>query len=723
MKQVFFTSSGVRVEEVPAPFCEDNGVLVRTSYSVISPSTESSDLQGQRLGLREKLSDRQELFNKVKEKINEVGIVETYKAVKERLSGELLTPTGYSLSGIIIEKGGLITDLNVGDRVACAGSRIANHAEIASVPQNLVVKIPDNVEYKEAAFATLGSIGMQGVRRSGARFGETIVILGLGLLGLLSLQIAKAAGCRVIGIDLDESRVDISKSLGANLALNARRTNVEGEVLDYTRGMGADAVIICAATKSSEPSNQAMRMCRKKGRVVVVGSVGMELQREHMYQKELDFVISTSYGPGRYDKLYEEKGMDYPYAYVRWTENRNMEEVLRMISEGRIDVERLISLEFPIDEAAKAYEAITGHEPRPLSVLLRYPNFHSPCQLSTFERKVFIGNVVKTQKSKNGDVNIAVIGAGNFSESVHLPNLKKIKGYNLKAIVCQHAERAKMLAKRFGAEYATTGYKEVLADDDIDAVLIATRHNLHAPMTIEAAKAGKHVFVEKPMVLNPEELEKIQEIIHETGIKYTVGFNRRYSSLVLRMKDLLGKIKRPYLITYRVNAGFIPKSSWVHDPTEGGGRIIGECCHFFDLFNYIVDSEINDISVMSTPINGVNIVADDNFVSTITYSDSSLAVLIYTSAGNKSLPKEKVEIFADGSSIIIDDYKKIEYFAKEHKHEGLKRNDKGHYNELVEFLKLVRGQPSNCLTFEDALAATNISFRIGDMIRRTNNTG
>ena len=414
MKQVFFTIGGVRVEEVPTPICQDNGVLVRTTYSVISSGTESSDLQEQRHGLREKLANRQELLNKVKAKINEVGIAETFKAVKERLSGELLTPTGYSLSGIIIEKGRLITDLNVGDAVACAGSKIANHAEIVLVPRNLVVKIPDNVEWKEAAFATLGSIAMQGVRRAGAAFGETIVILGLGLVGLLSLQIAKAAGCRVIGIDLDESRVDISKSLGANLALWSRGTDVESEVLTFTKDMGADAVIICAATKSSEPSNQAMRMCRKKGRVVVVGSVGMDLQRQYMYEKELDFVISTSYGPGRYDSLYEEKGVDYPYAYVRWTENRNMEEFLNMISEKKVNVEKLVSLEFPIDEAPKAYEAITGHEPRPLGVLLRYPNFHSPCQLSTLERKLFIGNVVKTQKSKNDDVNIAVIGRARF---------------------------------------------------------------------------------------------------------------------------------------------------------------------------------------------------------------------------------------------------------------------------------------------------------------------
>jgi predicted dehydrogenase len=452
--------------------------------------------------------------------------------------------------------------------------------------------------------------------------------------------------------------------------------------------------------------------------VVVVGAVGMNLQRQYMYEKELDFVISTSYGPGRYDKLYEEKGVDYPYAYVRWTENRNMEEFLNMISEKKVNVERLMSLEFSVDEAPRAYEAITGHEPKPLGVVIRYPNFQSPCQTSELQRKVFINNDTKRQKSKDDVVNIAVIGAGNFSESVHLPNLKKIKGYNLKAIVCQHAERAKVLGKRFGAEYATTDYKEVLADDDIDAVLIATRHNLHAPMTIEAAKAGKNVFVEKPMVLNREEVEQIQEVISQTGIKYTVGFNRRYSSLVLRVRDLLGKIKRPYLITYRVNAGFIPKSSWVHDPAEGGGRIIGECCHFFDLFNYIVDSEIEDVVVRSIPTNGVNVVADDNFASIVSYIDGSLAVLIYASTGSTTLPKERIEIFADGTSIVIDDFKKIEYFGKEHKHVVLKKKDKGHNDELTEFLNLVRGQPSKCLTFQEAAIATEITFKIVDMIGR-----
>ena len=712
MKQVFFTSGGVRIEEVPAPVCQDNGVLVRTSYSVISPGTESSDLQAKRFGLREKLAHRQELVNKVKLKINEVGIGETYKTVKERLSNELLTPTGYSLSGIIIEKGRLITDLNVGDRVACGGSKVANHAEIVSVPRNLAVKIPNNVEYKEAAFATLGSIAMQGVRRAGATFGETVVILGLGLVGLLSLQIAKAAGCKVVGIDLDESRVDVARGLETNLALSLSGTNVESEVLDYTKGMGADAVIICGATKSDEPSNQAMRMCRKKGRVVVVGEVGMNLQREYMYEKELDFVISTSYGPGRYDKLYEEKGIDYPYGYVRWTENRNMEEFLNMVSGKKVNVEKLISLEFPIVEAPKAYEAITDHKPKPLGVVLRYPNFQSPCHISYLQRKVFINNDAKRQKSKNDAVNIAVIGAGKFSESVHLPNLKKIKGYNLKAIVCQHAERAKVLAKRFGAEYATTDFKEVLVDDGVDAVLIATRHNLHAPMTIEAAKAGKHVFVEKPMVLNPEELKQVQEIIGEAGAKYAVGFNRRYSSLSMEAKDLLSAQKKPFLINYRVNAGFVPKDSWLQDPVEGGGRIIGECCHFFDLFNFFIDSEVIEIDAKGVPINSKNIVADDNLVATVKYKDGSLAVLTYVALGNRKLSKERIEIFSNGCSMVIDDFEKLELYGFARKGTNLNRQDKGQYNEMVEFLKQVQGKSSTCLKLSEAISASEITFKV-----------
>jgi len=722
MKQVFMANDGIRIEDVPPPICQDNELLVQTCYSVISSGTETSDLHREGLVFPEVLSKQWQLLGKVKNKITEEGVKDTLRSIRDRITGQAvlqsLTPKGYSLSGIVIEKGKAIRDLNVGDRVACAGSGIANHAEIVSVPRNLVARIPENVSNRQAAFTTIASISMHGVRRAESQFGETIVILGLGLLGLLGVQIAKAAGCKVIGIEIEESRLEIARSLGVDLTLNLSRNNVEKEVSEFTSGIGADAVIIFAGTKSSEPALLGARLCRKKARIVVVGNVGMDLEREEMYKKEIDLVMSTSYGPGRYDSSYEEKGIDYPIGYVRWTENRNMEEVLRMISEGRIDVERLISLEFPIDEAPRAYEAILSYEPKPLGVVINYPNSSCNNLGLRLQRKSLNLHKRVSSKSDNNAVNIGVIGAGDLAQRVHLPNIIKIRGFNLRAVVCRHGERAKALARKFGAEYATTDFKEVLADDDVDAVLIATRHNLHALMTIEAAKAGKHVFVEKPMVLNPEELKQIQEIIGETGIKYTVGFNRRYSSLVLRARDLLSKIKRPYLITYRVNAGSIPKSNWVHDPTEGGGRIIGECCHFFDLFNYLVDSEIEDVVVKNIPTNGINVVADDNFISTITYSDGSLAVLIYTSTGSKSLPKERIEIFGDGTSIVIDDFKRIEHFGNGQKNLLIKKEDKGHYNELIEFLKVVRGEPCNCLTLEEAAIATEITFKIVDMIGR-----
>ena len=724
MKQVFLTDKGIKVEEVPAPICRDTEVLVVASYSVISSGTETISLHKHSQALRDNLSKKLELVGKVKNKIDEDGFKQTFSLIRDRITAEgrfqHLEPTGYSLSGIIIEKGRQVKDLNVRDRVACGGSEIASHAEIVSVPRNLVARVPDGVTDKEAAFATLGSIAMHGVRRAQCQFGETVVIMGLGILGLLAIQIALAGGYEVIGIDLDESRVMAAGAVGANLIVNSARSNAQKAVYNYTKGIGADAVVLYAATQSSEPLNQALTLCRKKGRVVIVGNVGMDVKRELMYKKELDIMMSTSYGPGRYDKLYEEKGMDYPIAYVRWTENRNMEEFLNMVSKKKVDLSMLISLEFPIDQAPKAYEAIMNPEARPLGVVLNYPHCGRDYSTANIERKISFNDTSKSTKSTSDSVNIAVIGAGGFSQRVHLPILKKINGYNLRAVVNQHGERAKMVAKRFDVDYATTDYMEVLADKNIDAVLVATRHNLHAPIILEAARAGKDIFTEKPMALDSTQLNDIKEVLHESGVKFTVGLNRRYSPLSVEAKKLLSGQERPYLINYRVNAGFVPKDSWVQDPNEGGGRIIGECCHFFDLFNFLIDSDIEEIDAKSIAINNKNIVEDDNFVATIKYKDGSLAILTYVSLGNKSLYKERMEIFSTGSSMVINDFEKLELYGFNQKNVRLKEKDKGHYNQLIEFLKLAQGRPSMCLTLEQAALASDTTFKVADIIRNSN---
>ena len=481
MKQIFTQRGSITTEDVPAPVCGDNEVLVRNAYSLISVGTETLSLQGGGkgiVGIASKAINSPGLMHKAIEMVKKEGISKTIKVIKGQ-TGKL-TPLGYSSSGVILEVGKNITDIAIGDRVACAGAGHANHAEIISVPRNLLCKMPDNVDFDEAAFTTLGAIAMQGIRRAQVQFGDNVVVVGLGLLGQIACQILKAAGAHVIGIDIMKERVELAKELGADMCFAGGKDAV-GKVMEYTEGIGVDSVIIYAAAKSSEPVKQAMQMARKKGKVIVVGAVGMEIDRSPFYEKELDFLISCSYGPGRYDSLYEEKGVDYPIGYVRWTENRNMQEFLNMLSRKKVNVKGLIDYTFPIEEAAKAYEILNA-EKRPIGVLFRYKELPKKELVRKTQLKP---SVIKTDK-----INVAVIGAGGFAQAYHLPNLKKIPYYNIKAIVTRTGSNAKKIAEEYGAEYCTTDYNKVLKDADVNLIIIATRHNLHAPILIEAANAG-----------------------------------------------------------------------------------------------------------------------------------------------------------------------------------------------------------------------------------------
>ncbi|MBE9593421.1 MAG: bi-domain-containing oxidoreductase, partial [Proteobacteria bacterium] len=491
MKQIFTQSGNIVTEEVPAPVCGDNEVLVRNVHSLISAGTESASLQSGKgvVGIASKAINNPELVHKAIEMARREGLRKTIKVIKGQT--DKLNSLGYSSSGVVLEVGKDITDIAVGDRVACAGAGYARHAEIISVPRNLVCKIPGNVDFDGAAFTTIGAIAMQGARRAQVQFGDNVVVIGLGLLGQIAGQILKAAGAYVIGIDIMKERVELAKELGADICFVGGKDAVD-KVLKYTDGVGADSVIIYAATPSSEPAKQAMQMARKKGKVVVVGAVGMELDRSPFYEKELDFLISCSYGPGRYDPLYEEKGVDYPIGYVRWTENRNMQEFLNMLLEKKVNVKRLIDYTFSIEEAAKAYETLNT-EKRPIGVLFRYGELT--------KKELVRKTQLKPPAIKTDKINVAVIGAGGFAQAYHLPNLKKIHFYNIKAIVTRTGSNTKKIAEEYDAEYCTTDYKEVLKDEDVNMILIATRHNLHAPIIIEAANAGKHIFVEKPIAM------------------------------------------------------------------------------------------------------------------------------------------------------------------------------------------------------------------------------
>jgi len=714
MKQVFVRSKEVVVEDVPLPLCGDKEVLVANAYSVISAGTELSVvIRGKRSLLMSVLKDSA-LRKKVLGYVRKRGIKESLTIARER--GEALVPLGYSSAGIVIALGKNVLDLNVGDRVACAGGGKANHAEVVSVPRNLVAKIPQGVSFEEAALTTLGAISMHGIRRAEVTFGETLVIFGVGLLGQLAVQIAKAAGCKVVAIDVDSPRVEFAKRMGADVGLVVGKDDLEKEVLYYTGGIGADAVIIYAATSSSEPVNQAMRICRKKGRIVVVGDVGMGLKRSPFYEKELDFLISRSYGPGRYDPSYEEKGIDYPIEYVRWTENRNMQAFLDLLRDRKIDVKPFIGEVFSIEEAKNAYDMLISGKKRPFTVLLKY----TPSRyLSVKGEVVPVKRIIEVSpKIVEGKINTAVIGAGGFAKNVLLPLMSKIPDYDLRAIVSATGVNAKQVAKKYDAKYCTTDYGEVLEDENVDLVVITTPHNLHYPMIVDAAKAGKAIYVEKPMCLTEGELDEIIKVISKTKVPLIVGFNRRYAPLAIRAKELLKSKRGPYLINYRVNAGFIPKTSWVQDPEVGGGRIIGECCHFLDLFNFFIESEVENVGAVSIPMNNATVVANDNVVVTVKWVDGSLSTLIYTALGHRDLPKERIEIYANGSGIVIDDFRNMELYGFRQRSVRLKKQDKGHYQQLVEICRFLRGEKANVIPFQECEKAMRMAFEAEKLTRK-----
>jgi predicted dehydrogenase/threonine dehydrogenase-like Zn-dependent dehydrogenase len=710
MKQIFARSGSIVTEEVPAPVCGDNEVLVCNSNSLISAGTETMSLHSGGkgvVGLASMAIKNPELAHKAIEMVKREGISKTVKVIKGQ-TGKL-SPLGYSSSGVVLELGKNITDIAVGDRVACAGAGYASHAEIVSVPRNLVCKIPDNIDFDEAAFTTVGAIAMQGIRRAQVQFGDNVVVIGLGLLGQIATQILKAAGAHVIGIDIMNERVELAKELGGTICFTAGKDAVD-KVFKYTSGIGADSVIIYAAAKSNEPVKQAMAMARKKGKVIVVGAVGMALDRSPFYEKELDFLISCSYGPGRYDSLYEEKGVDYPIGYVRWTENRNMQEFLNMVSEKKLTVKRLIDHVFPIEEAAKAYETLNT-EKRPIGVLFKYTELPKKELVRKTQLKP---SVIRTAK-----INVAVIGAGGFAQAHHLPNLKKIPFYNIKAVVTRTGSNAKKMAEEYGAEYCTTDYKEVLKDTEVNLIVIATRHNLHAPIIVEAANAGKHIFVEKPIAMSYEDCRTVYDAIIENEVNLTIDFNRRFAPLAQKAKRIVENRNNPLMITYRINSAGMKKEHWINDPVEGGGAIIGEGCHFFDFCNWIVGRDPVQIYAEKISSNDVSVVDANNVISTIRYDDGSVASIIYTTMGNESFPKERIEIFVDNGVIAIDDFKELVITGLDGTGEKSKRIEKGQFELINEYGKLLKGEYRNTdlPSVDDGVKATICSLKVLDALK------
>lgn len=692
MKQIIqdLKSGATILEEVPVPQVKAGYVLIQTTRTLVSLGTERMLVEFGKANLIDKARQQPDRVKQVLEKIKTDGMIPTLEVVFNKLNQPL--PLGYCNVGKVVAVGKGVTEFSIGDRVASNG----NHAEYVCVPKNLVAKIPDNVSDDEAAFTVIGSIGLEGVRLLSAQLGETIVVIGLGLIGLLAVQLLKANGCKVIGVDFDQQKVDMASGLGITAINPKSGTNAVSFVEDLTSGIGADGVLITASTDSDSVIHEACEMCRKRGRIVLVGVIGLNLRRDDFYKKELSFQVSCSYGPGRYDEDYENRGIDYPLPYVRWTEKRNFETILNLISNGSIEVKSLITERFDL----KDYDQIYGDMRKQGSVASLL------CYSADTAREESVS--LKSNEFKSEGKKIGIIGAGNFTTSTVIPALLNA-GASVKYISSRtNGLEAKTAAKKMGAEIATTDYRAILNDPEVDLVICTTRHDAHASMVCETLESGKSVFVEKPLCLNSDELDRIIETYGKApaGATLTVGFNRRFSLFAVKMKKLLGE--GPMNIVATVNAGYIPPEVWVHDMETGGGRIIGEACHFIDLCSFLTDSKVTSVCVNAlgnSPKENT-----DNMSILLKYENGSNGVINYFSNGAKSYPKEKVEVFYQGKVLTLDNWRILEGFGFPNFHRMKKRMDKGHKSEFQLLNQRVRNGGESLIPFESIINTTKASF-------------
>ena len=674
----------VEIIDAPSPHLGKGFVRVQTLFSAISPGTEGGKIIAGKQSLLAKAKSKPKQTKQVIGMCKSLGFKATYLKVKSKLDGA--RPLGYSLSGIVLEVGDGIDHLKKGDLVACAGGGYANHSDEVVVPVNLVVKVPTGITPEQAAFTTIGAISMQGVRLANPALGDCAVVIGLGVVGQFAGQLCKAAGCRTIGIDISKSASDLAiESMSVDKAITIPEDNAENIINDFSRGRGADLVFVCAGTSSKDPFNLATVLVRKKGKVVVLGRVGMEMDWVEVYTKELSVDISCSYGPGRYDPNYEEKGLDYPYEFVRWTEGRNMEAFLDLIASGSIDPLSVLTHKISFTEARKAYEIISEKSEPFCGMLLEYDSNYKPTHKINFTN-----DFVKKEKDRFG---VSFYGCGSFAQTFLLPPMKSNSNVELRMICTGTGLTAADIGKRYGFRNAVDSIEQIVADSETDAVVIATRHDLHGKAVIKALKAGKHVFVEKPLCVFPEELEEIEKITEELVKKgkmpiLQVGYNRRFSGAATHGKKFMGKKSAPLTMMYRANAGTMPKEHWMQDKEIGGGRLIGEACHFLDLMQYFCDSVPIKISTHCIELDYNSILPTDNSVTSITFKDGSVGSLGYFSEGPKSLPKERFEVLGNARAIVINNFQELECFGK--KKSKKRFSGKGHDQEIIAFVKAMR---------------------------------
>lgn len=676
------------LEEVPVPQVKPGSVLIQTTCTLVSLGTERMLVEFGKANLIEKARQQPDKVKQVLDKIKTDGLQPTLEAVFNKLGQPL--PLGYCNVGKVVAVGKGVTDLVIGDRVASNG----NHAEYVCVPKNLVAKIPENVSDEEATFTVIGSIGLQGIRLLNPQLGETVVVIGLGLIGLVTAELLKANGCRVVGIDYDQQKVDLAKVKGIIAVNPAQGVDSVRFVEELTGSVGADGVLITASAKSNDVIHQACEMSRKRGRIVLVGVIGLDIRRDDFYKKELSFQVSCSYGPGRYDENYEVKGQDYPLPFVRWTEKRNFEAILQTISSGKLEVKSLITEAVSLEN----YLAIYGDMRKQGSIasILKFPVDSEMQTVVAVNTKAFDGS--KGQ--------IGIIGAGNFTSATVLPALVKAKAH-IKYIASAQGLSAKMLAKKVGATNATSDYKEILKDKDVDLVLITTRHDLHASMILETLQAKKHVFVEKPLCLNEQQLkEVIVAYGNASGVTLTVGFNRRFSPFAVKMRQLIGEGPKNIIAT--MNAGFIPAEVWVHDLEVGGGRIIGEACHFIDLCSYLAGSRVIAVCMNALGVNPQE--NTDNASILLRYENGSNAVINYFANGSKSYSKERVEVFAQERILILDNWRKLTGYGIKGFSSMSSGMDKGHKNQFALLNDRIINGGEALISFESIVNTTKASF-------------